>query len=831
MTDDALYALYAELTHPALAGVTAADSVEPAFHIAMTRPMRGAQFGPIGSLVDWGWDTFTGGVAAVFGAGESLLRSVSELFFGLWRAIWTGIGGGIVWSKDRLGDHIMRVRDFTVRAITSSRDFVYDTIIWGYVNTRTWVQSAINTTAAWGQAALDWIRWFATLVSGAVASWGQAALNWIEWGARFAVDTTITWGQAALASVASWGQAALDWILWFATLLGEQITSAATALADAISDAAGWLWDRFSTTIQGLVVDFVSGIRSAFEWFSDHIFGPVVDGIMTKVMIPGKILRGQYGSAEELFEEALDPLPFAIAPLIAFALVAFLVLPLISNLATATAAPLFEPAVQRVRARVQAGLPTVGEIMEGRNRGFLDEGNMRGWLLRHGLGDEQVELLDQMRRRIPGSGDLVRFAVREAFDEGLATELGFVSPPPGEFASWLDKQGFDSEWADRFWWSHWDLPSVNQGFEMFHRNVITEPELRTLLRVLDLPPLWHDRFIDIAFRPFTRVDVRRMHLLGILDREGVKRSYLDLGFSPEKAEAQTEFTIRYNDSQDRTSLDDQRELAAGAVLKAYKRRVLGRQDAFDRLVELRFHPDDAEIQLAIADVDLSINPFPPEEDDIKGLARSTIVRAYRDRIFSREQAQAELEVLGFLPDAADVFLSLEDFREMQELRQLEERVIELQLKGRLITAEDAGGSLDAAGVAPERSALLLQRWTLQIEVRELQDVETRAVREAREIAGLAERVIDLEFRAGELDEAAAGERLAEIGVGELRTTLLINRWTLQTRVKEKSLSRADIRDALGLNLIDAADARRRLSAAGWNDVDREIIMAIAAPGA
>ena len=59
-------------------------------------------------------------------------------------------------------------------------------------------------------------------------------------------------------------------------------------------------------------------------------------------------------------------------------------------------------------------------------------------------------------------------------------------------------------------------------------------------------PFWRDKLMQLSYKPLTRVDVRRMHLLGTLDEGGVNRAYRDVGYNEHNASLMTNFTVRYN---------------------------------------------------------------------------------------------------------------------------------------------------------------------------------------------------------------------------------------------------------------------------------------------
>ncbi|MCJ7828990.1 MAG: hypothetical protein MUP81_04540 [Dehalococcoidia bacterium] len=194
----------------------------------------------------------------------------------------------------------------------------------------------------------------------------------------------------------------------------------------------------------------------------------------------------------------------------------------------------------------------------------------------------------------PGISDIVRMAVREAYTPEIAEKFGQYQDIPPQFITEAAKVGIPEEIARQYWAAHWDLPSPMQGFDMLHRGIITQDELKLLLRALDVMPFWRDKLISLAYTPFTRVDVRRMHKARILTRDQVKQSYKDIGYNDEKAEALTQFTIALNAG---TATDAEKELSKAEILSAYKNRLISEQDATDALGLLGY--DDAAILLLI----------------------------------------------------------------------------------------------------------------------------------------------------------------------------------------------------------------------------------------
>lgn len=167
-------------------------------------------------------------------------------------------------------------------------------------------------------------------------------------------------------------------------------------------------------------------------------------------------------------------------------------------------------------------------------------------LRKTGIHPNYFNVYKTLANPIPPVQDLITMAVREAFTPDIAQRFGQYEGLPAEYVAAAAKKGLTKEWAERYWAAHWSLPSIQQGFGMLHRGIIGQPDLNLLMRALDIMPFWRDKLMQLSFKPLTRVDVRRMHLLGTLDESGVTRAYRDVGYNDRNASLMTDFTVRYN---------------------------------------------------------------------------------------------------------------------------------------------------------------------------------------------------------------------------------------------------------------------------------------------
>lgn len=232
--------------------------------------------------------------------------------------------------------------------------------------------------------------------------------------------------------------------------------------------------------------------------------------------------------------------------------------------------------------------------MEAWLRGDLSDGDLVTRMEHKGYQPSDISLLQRLAYPIPPVPDLITMAVREAFTPEIVAKYGLHADFPPDFATWAERKGLTPEWALNYWASHWVLPSLTMGYDMLHRGVITRGDLETLLRTQDIMPFWRDKLIQVSFSPLTRVDTRRMEKLGVIDAEEVYRAYLDQGYDDEKARWMTEFTIKYNEGEDR-------ELTKAVILEAYRARTKPRDWAIERLMRLDYREENARLYIALED--------------------------------------------------------------------------------------------------------------------------------------------------------------------------------------------------------------------------------------
>lgn len=227
-------------------------------------------------------------------------------------------------------------------------------------------------------------------------------------------------------------------------------------------------------------------------------------------------------------------------------------------------------------------------------RGEINESRLYERMRELGYTDQRTSEITRSWEVLPGPQDLFTMVAHEAFEPDIYNTLGLNREFPSEQVEWLEKQGISRAWAEKYWIAHWEQPSIGQGFEMLHRDVISEAELDMLFRAVEIPDYWRGRLTQIAYSPYTRVDVRRMHDLDILSDEDLIRAYMDLGYDSDKAYNMARFTIEYNAA-------NEKELTRSTILSSYKEGIISRSDATDLLTQQGYSNDLADYYITLQD--------------------------------------------------------------------------------------------------------------------------------------------------------------------------------------------------------------------------------------
>ena len=234
------------------------------------------------------------------------------------------------------------------------------------------------------------------------------------------------------------------------------------------------------------------------------------------------------------------------------------------------------------------------DLINLKRRNIIQEDEYKRLASEAGYTDNHLRIAEQATIVYPHVEDIIRFAVREVYSKDIVEKFKLNEDFPEAFRIEAEKAGLAPETAQKYWQAHWVLPSVEMGYEMLHRGIISDSELDLLLRTQDVMPFWREKLKKISFAPFTRVDVRRMFKLGVLDFKQVIKAYKDIGYDDFNATKLAEFTAK-------DVLTDEKELTKADILKLYGFKELKIEVAKAMLIDIGYSEMETKLLLASHD--------------------------------------------------------------------------------------------------------------------------------------------------------------------------------------------------------------------------------------
>ncbi|MEM3961631.1 MAG: hypothetical protein QXQ36_07185 [Sulfolobales archaeon] len=252
----------------------------------------------------------------------------------------------------------------------------------------------------------------------------------------------------------------------------------------------------------------------------------------------------------------------------------------------------YDPGKAREFLELSKTLFTVEQAIYSYRRGIISDSELRQIFKANGIPESEIPKYLKMTEYFPPPSDLIRFAVREVFTPEIVEKYRMHEDLPEEFLRLAGQVGIPEQVARWYWYAHWDLPSLTMGFEMFRRKIISEDELKTLMRTLDIMPGWRDKLLQLAYELPTRVDLRRMYELGVITRDQLKEYYEKLGYTPQDAELLTRWTEIEYSSEDRN-------LTVKQILELYELGEFTREQAIEHLVKMGYPQESAELKVTL----------------------------------------------------------------------------------------------------------------------------------------------------------------------------------------------------------------------------------------
>lgn len=477
-------------------------------------------------------------------------------------------------------------------------------------------------------------------------------------------------------------------------------------------------------------------------------------------------------------------------------------------------------------------------------RGYIDDQEFSRHVSAEGYPNQVLNQgIRQLAYGIPGPSDLVRFAVREVWNDDIVRAFGYDAEFPPPFREWMKRQGFDYnvrdvfpnlpegnwiEWSRAYWRAHWDVMSPTQGYVALHRlrgdpqraetwrvpgtRPFTRPDMEKLLQIGDYPPPMREWLIGISYNVIGRIDLRRLYARGVFGAPGganavklgpdnmlvqagpaereVYERYQDMGYAPREAALLTAWQAA---DAERTLQTPVRSKTVNLICEAFRLGAVGRDEAQKRLGRAGV---EAKVAKAVLD-NCELRRF---LDDLK-IATTNIKKGYIQGKLTREEATGELAAIGIAPAAVNQHMQHWDaVRRLRGKEATAAQMCQWYQEG-LLTLEEMGDRLRKLDWSREDVTRIQRHCVLGILGRQAKERSRLIVAQQRE---QQRRVTLAEKRA----RAIASEQQ------RLGTRALAGR-------TEKNLS-AWLRS----RLITAPEVRATLVAKGWPPADIERWLAV-----
>jgi hypothetical protein len=450
-------------------------------------------------------------------------------------------------------------------------------------------------------------------------------------------------------------------------------------------------------------------------------------------------------------------------------------------------------------------------------RGEMGEFDLHGRLAKIGLDDDTQAMLKVATQYVPTTTDVLVWLTRDVFIPEFRDRFGMDLEFPADALPFFAAVGISEQNARNFWAAHWELPSITQGYEMYQRTstndsvasgesitlpngntvkrVIGAEDIRRLLRAKGIEPFWREKVLAISFNPFTRIDLRRMHKLGILSDSDVYRGYLDIGYDADHAQRLMEFTVSLNRSEVAADSLPWRTSLKSKIVSAFEAGALDEQDTRSHLEAIDFTASQIDFFIAESAFNVAVRNETGLVNAVKPL--------YVDHLWTADQATAELQAAGIPASQITTLLhewSIDaQFKDMtaalKHNKELTKAEIEAAYSEQAVTREDALAMLESLGYDATESALLLAQ------------VDYRIVKATRQEVQDAAKALYLD---GQIERPEASRRLDTINLSATQRDALLDLWSVQRETKRPHIPLGLIEKMVADAIIDHDAANAEL---------------------
>ena len=296
---------------------------------------------------------------------------------------------------------------------------------------------------------------------------------------------------------------------------------------------------------------------------------------------------------------------------------------------------------------------TVTELLTAEKRFEKLDYDVTQALKAHGYNDKEINILRGLSWAYPSPTDFIRFAVREVFTDDKETQEALRAEFPENIVKHAEKAGMSKEVLEWYWMAHWELPSPTQVYEMLHRlnpEVLAvrgeaykemgldleqlKTDLHTVefyLKQADYDKRWRQRLLAISYSPLTRVDLRRIYQLGLIDDNELLARLMEIGYT--KADA-----LKLMEFYKTLKVSEEKDLTRSQILKLWAIGEITEKECREMLMRLGY--DDVEAEFLI-----TLEKYKLVEKELNDMI-SVYVYQFEEGLISEKDLVAKLDELG-----------------------------------------------------------------------------------------------------------------------------------------------------------------------------------------
>lgn len=359
-------------------------------------------------------------------------------------------------------------------------------------------------------------------------------------------------------------------------------------------------------------------------------------------------------------------------------------------------------------------------------RGKITDQQYRDYLHAAGYFEPFVDQLQELNWNMPTPSDLITFMVREVFTPEVAEKFGQFEEfddlyPRAE--RWANAAGLNRETLRLYWAAHWDLPSPSQGYEMFHRGLISEDELKMLMKSLDIMPFWRDRLLKMSYNLIPRRVVRQLLREGVWDIFRAAQEYRKLGYTLDDAVsmAQLDLILATRQTLSITKTELVYARSQGLINRQMVSTILDKMGI--KGLWNAFHTEIIERKALRKREVASRSRSYGGTDKFRDLTKNEIIRAYKRGLFDRTEATVKLQSLGYAEDVIEFLLTTADYEVLQSHAELRKKHVRELYLADAIDEASAISQLIKFGFHDVEAQRIVEDW--QIEKQTNEDLRSR----------------------------------------------------------------------------------------------------------